>query len=101
MTMAEKSLLIGDEVADLLVAYAAAVAGANAGDHVTVHGIGVDGQQVAAQLLLNSGTTLIAESSTSKLPEPDDDELVSYLRERLRFYGLLPSDAAADPAAGN
>lgn len=90
LTMAEKSLLIGDEVADLLLAYAAVVAGTGTGDHITVHGIGTDGEQVAAQVLLNSGTTLVAESSTSLLPEPDNDEVTLYLRARLRFYGLLP-----------
>ena len=99
LTLAEKSLLIGDEITDLLLAYAAAVSGAGSGDHVTVHGIGVDGEQVAAQILLNSGTTLIAESSTSSLPEPDNDDLAVHLRDRLRFYGLLPLEGPP-PAMG-
>lgn len=90
LTLADKSLLIGDEVADLLVAYAAVIATANAGDHITVNAFGVDGAQVAAQILLNSGTTLMAESTISELPEPDNAEAIDYLRDRLQFYGQLP-----------
>lgn len=92
LTLAEKSLLIGDEVADLLLSYAAVVASASTGDHITVRALGADGETVAAQILLNSGTTLVAESSESTLPEPDNTDLVLYLRDRLRFYGLLAGD---------
>lgn len=94
LTLAQKSLLIGDELADLLVAYSAVIAGAGQGAHVTVRAIGLDGEEVAAQLLLNSGTVLVAESSTSQLPEPDNTELVLHLRDRLQYFGLLPSDGA-------
>lgn len=93
LTMTDKSLLIGDEVADLLAAYAAVTASAGQGDHVTVLALGVDGEEVAAQILLNSGTTLLVESSHSRLPEPDDDALVLHLRDRLRYYGALPADS--------
>lgn len=107
LTLAQKSLLIGDEVADLLLAYAALVAERGGGDHVTVRAIGIDGEEVSAQVLLNSGTTLVAESTTSHFPEPDNEELIVYIRARLDFFGLLPGEGPptdigriADPPPG-
>jgi hypothetical protein len=100
LTMADKSLLVGTEAADLLLEYAALIAQIGRGDSVVLRAIGVDGEPVEVTFLLNSGTVLLAESSRSDVPEPDNREAVEYMRGRLESYGPqgTPS-AAADQTA--
>jgi hypothetical protein len=86
LTMADKSLLIGDEAADTLMAYAALVATKDTGQTVVLQAIGFDGVEVAVTFLLNSGTVLLVESSESTLPEPDNEDQVVWMRERLRAF---------------
>lgn len=99
VTMADKSLLIGDEAADLLLSYAALIAQIGRGDRVTLRAIGADGDEVQVGFLLNSGTVLLIESSSgSALPEPDNREAIEYMREQLGRYngdghGIDPFDA--------
>lgn len=111
--MAEKSLLIGDEVASLLVQYAVLVAKSGSADAVQLHAVGVDGEEVIATLLLNGGTVLIAESTGSSLPEPDNGALADYLRSKLDGFSVagmqswddlkmpddVPDDMPEDPFA--
>ena len=87
VTMAEKSLLVGTEVADLLTQYAALLAQLRGGDAVTLRAYGIDGEEVEATFVLNSGVVLMAESTRSPLPEPDNSAAVAYLRERLDSFG--------------
>jgi hypothetical protein len=84
--MADKSLLIGDDAADTLVEYAALVARIGSGDSVTLRAIGVDGEEVAATFLLNSGTVMMAQSTFSNLPEPDNSENIAYMRSRISNF---------------
>ena len=104
LTMADKSLLVGTEAADLLTQYAALIARIGSGDAVTLRAVGVDGEEVEATFVLNSGTVLIAESSRSALPEPDNSSAVEYLRDRLASYGsdagIASSSVGDHPEAG-
>jgi hypothetical protein len=105
--MAEKSLLIGDRVAALLVQYAVLIAKSGSADAVQLHALGIDGEQVVATLLLNGGTVLIAESTESSLPEPDNRALIDYLQSNLEGFSVagmqswddlkLPDDMPDDP----
>ena len=92
VTMADKSLLVGDRVAGLLVEYAALIAQVAGGDTVRVNAVGPDGSPVVATFLLNSGTVLMIESTHSELPEPDNGEAEAYLQERLDSYTLSGGD---------
>jgi hypothetical protein len=94
--MADKSLLIGDEAADLLLEYAALLAQIGRGDSVRIRAIGVDGDEVTVGFLLNSGTVLLVETSTSTLPEPDNAGVVRYMRQRLDSYSAN-QDQSPDP----
>jgi hypothetical protein len=99
LTMGEKSLLVGDEVADLLIEYAAVLATNSRGDSVKLHAVDGDGDEVIATFLLNQGITLMAETTNSSLPEPDNSETVAYLRERIERLTsppAAPMDAPAD-----
>ncbi len=84
--MADKSLLIGDAAADALVEVAALVARLSSGDSVTLRGIGIDGEEITASFLLNSGTVMISESTFSNLPEPDNSEQVEYMRAKIAQF---------------
>jgi hypothetical protein len=96
VTMAEKSLLMSDEAADLLTEYAAILARLNSGDTVMMRGIGIDGDEIVATYVLNSGTALMAESTHSNLPDPDNSDAIAYMRDRIQRYesfdDLIPDD---------
>lgn len=84
ITYAEKSLLVGDAVADLLIEYAAALGTAQQADTVSLHAISSDGDEVDAMFLLGEGAPLMNETTTSTLPEPDNQTAETYIRERLQ-----------------
>lgn len=94
--MADKSLLVGDEAAGLLMRYAALLAQINRGDSLDLSAIGVDGEQVHVTFLLNSGTVLLAETSRSDLPEPDNSHAIRYMRGELDSYGRDGGSPAFD-----
>lgn len=93
--MADKSLLIGDDAADLLLSYSVLIAQLKSGDEITLHAIGADGDEVEAGFLLNSGTVMVIETSTSMLPEPDNASSMAYMREQLDRYS--PTNETPSP----
>jgi hypothetical protein len=94
LTMAEKSLLLGDEAADLLLEYAALLGQTDSADTVVLNAYGDDGDPVEVTFLLNGGTSVLAESSESTILEPDNDAGVRYMRERMT---LIQSPPPAQP----
>jgi hypothetical protein len=83
LTFSDKDLLVGDEVADLVVEYTAALVRASSADTVNITAYGADGDKVTAKLLLETGAPLMVETSHTDLPEPDNTEVTEYMRERL------------------
>lgn len=96
VTYAEKSLLIGDEAADTLARYSALLAKHHSGDTVTLAAFGADGQDVDATFVLDQGTNLMAESSHSSIPEPDNAEAVREMREKIMRLTSPPTVQPAD-----
>ncbi|NQX37141.1 hypothetical protein [Herbiconiux sp. VKM Ac-2851] len=94
ITFAEKSLLVGDDAAEAITEYAAALAKHASADTVTLSAFGSDGQDVNATFVLDSGTVLMAETTHSSIPEPDNTDAVAYMREKTR---LLVSPPSAGP----
>ena len=88
LTMADKSLLIGDRAAALLVNYAALVAKTAGGDAIQLKAFGIDGAEVVVTVLLNAGTVLLVETTPSHLPEPDNSKLEEYLQGKLDGYAV-------------
>ena len=84
--MLDRPLLIGNEAADLLLDYAALIAQLGRGDSVRLNAIGTHGEDVAVGVLLNSGSTMVVESATCLLPEPDNAVAIAYLSSRLAQY---------------
>ena len=98
LTYSEKSLLVGDEVADVLMEFAAKLADRGAADTVRLNAIGVEGNDVSATLLLDSGTVLITETATTSVKEPDNSAAVAYMRERM---DLMESPITGQPFDDN
>jgi hypothetical protein len=83
VTYAEKSLLVGDDAADLMMKYASELANGGMSDTVSLNALGADGDEVVATLLLGQGAPLMAETSTTSLAALDNTEAVQYMREKL------------------
>jgi len=100
ITYAEKSLLVGDATADALLEYAAALSSRGRGESVTVHAISSDGDEVDATFLLGAGAPFMAESTTSTIPEPDNDQTVQAIRADLQRMhhpeSVRPEDGEGD-----
>jgi hypothetical protein len=94
LTFADKSLILGDDAAELVVKYAAALARAQSADTVTLAAYGADGGSVEATLLLDQGAPLMIESNNSDLPEPENGAVVEYMRARI---GQLSTPLRAMP----
>jgi hypothetical protein len=90
LTLAEKDLLVGDVAADLLVEYAVLLGQNQTADKVDLNAISSDGDAVVATFLLNGGTSIVAETTRSSLPEPDNEEAVSYMRQKLDLASHPP-----------
>jgi hypothetical protein len=80
ITYAHKSLLVGDEAADTITEYAAALARHGSADTVTLAAYGADGDDVEGTFVLDQGTVLMAETTHSSIPEPDNADVVMQMR---------------------
>jgi hypothetical protein len=97
VTYAEKSMLIGDEAADLLIEYAAAIVRAHTADTVDLNAIGSDGNAVRATFLLGEGAPLMAETASADIEEPDNSLPIVYMRDHLRLLESPPVVMAIEP----
>jgi hypothetical protein len=83
VTYAENSLLLGDEVVDLMMEYAVLLARQSSADRVDVEAISTDGDLVTATFLIGPATIMVAETARSVFPEPENALAVEYLREQI------------------
>jgi hypothetical protein len=95
ITFGDKSLLVGDEVADALLTYAAFLASDARGDTVEIHAISSDGDEVTATFLLGPGVTMMAETAHTSLPEPDNSAALEYI-ERAQIRSTVSADTTDD-----
>jgi hypothetical protein len=91
ITFGDKSLLVGDDVADALLEYAAFLTTEAAGDTVEVHAISSDGDETTASFLLGPGVTMMAETTHTNLPEPDNTDAIEYMKEAKRRALVRPT----------
>ena len=90
ITFADKNLFTGDEAADLLLEYGAALANASRADTVSLTCIGTDGNEAEARFLLSASSPLMIESTSNHLPDPDNTRAVQYMRDRIESLGRNP-----------
>ncbi|WP_127819385.1 hypothetical protein [Microbacterium sp. CPCC 204701] len=79
-----------DDAADWLMEYARALGSAHLTDTVTLRAIGVDGNEVSATFLLNSGIELMTETANTRAEAPRNDEVFGYMQERARVILTPP-----------
>ena len=96
LTMADKSLLVDDKTADLRLEYAALLGQNDSADTVVVNAYGDDGDPVAVTFLLNGGVSLLAETSESTVPEPENADAIRYMEGKIQ---LIQSPPQAQPMA--
>jgi hypothetical protein len=96
LTFSDQSLLLDDTAARLAVRYAAELASRGLADSVSLRAYGSDGDKVEAVLLLDQGMTLMAETSHTDLPEPDNSEAVEYLEQKLAALTTVQQAGTVD-----
>lgn len=96
MTYADKSLLLGDETADALIRYAAALTRNGTADSVEVNAVSSDGDDVVATFLLGPGAPLMAETARSSLPEPENAEATQRMVDRIAELDHAPAGRPLD-----
>ncbi|WP_210509103.1 hypothetical protein [Naasia sp. SYSU D00057] len=101
ITFADKTLLVGDEVADLLVAYCTALANAQKADSVEVHGFSATGEEVVASFVFTSGSSLMAESVHTSLPDPDNKDALEHIRDGMAKLRGASAGVPDDPTPPN
>lgn len=101
LTFADKSLLIDDATADALIEYAALLVQHDTADSVDVHAFGADGDEVEAKLLLSAGAPLMAETSQTSLPEPDNHNVLTYIRAAIGRLSPTASPEDLDMESGD
>jgi hypothetical protein len=96
ITFADKNFLMGDSAADAVLEYASMLGQARSADTIEINAIGADGDEVRATMFLSAGVPLVAETTTSTLPEPDNSDAVAYIYDRLRLH-VDPRNVQPDP----
>jgi len=90
LAYAEKSLLVGDDAADLVLEYASALSNRGVSDTVELNAFGADGGEVVATLLLGQGAPVMAESTVTSMAALDNSDTVAYIRSRLDEFASPP-----------
>jgi hypothetical protein len=90
VTYSDKSVLVGDEAADSLVRFAALIADKGRADAVSLNVIAPDGEAIVTSFVLGSGIAVMAESTNSPLPEPDNDQTVATMNAKLEELASSP-----------
>ncbi|WP_411699077.1 hypothetical protein [Conyzicola sp.] len=96
VTYSDKSVLLGDEAADYLVRFAAFIADKGRAEAISLNVIASDGELIVTSFVLGTGIGLMAESTASALPEPDNRECIDYMNDKME---LLTAPSRAIPAA--
>jgi hypothetical protein len=89
ITFGDKSLLIGDDAADAVLKYAAKLATGGNADTVEMRAISSDGNEVIATFLLGPGVTMMAETTNTTLPEPDNAEAMKYMQNAQKRHPVM------------
>ncbi|WP_152607165.1 hypothetical protein [Clavibacter michiganensis] len=101
VTYAEKTLLVGDEMADVMMEWSAALASDGAAEALVVAAISGDGDDVLATFQIGAGSPVMVETSSTTLPEPDNagvvDRLRTLLERRATPRPILTEAPRSDP----
>ena len=77
------AVLVGDDAADALMAFARFVAREGGAEIAALRVINPEGNTVEASFLLNGGTAIMVETADAPLEEPDNGDTVARLRAKI------------------
>ena len=100
ITYAEKSWLVGDEAAAVLVEYAVLLARTGSADSISFNVLSPEGAPGVLTLLIGPASMMTAADSDVGEDEPNNDEAVIAIRERMRAISSPPSALPAADATG-
>lgn len=99
ITVADKSLVLGDDAADLLISYATLLGESQHADNIELHAISGDGDEVLVTFLLNQGVTIVTETVHTSQPEPDNRHAIAYLQTAINRL-TADTDPSAEDVSG-
>lgn len=100
ITYAEKSWLLGDAAADIVVEYAVLLARTNSADSVDVNALSPSGESHRLTLVIGPATMMTSASEENAGEEPDNEDAVAVIRERIRVITDPPISLPAGDATG-
>ncbi|WIB60163.1 hypothetical protein DEJ13_17250 [Curtobacterium sp. MCLR17_007] len=80
-------ILTGDDVADAVIEYAAALAGGDRADTVAVPAVAHDGTMTTTKILIGPASEVVVEDADEDELEMENDEFVARLRAAARTFG--------------
>jgi len=89
-------ILTGDDVADAVIEYAAALSGGDRADTVEVPAVAPDGTMTTTKILIGPASELVVEDADEDELETDHTEFVTRLRSAARTFGHHEPIHAAD-----
>lgn len=91
----ETSWLVGDDAADTVLLYAVELAQRDSAASVDLTVLDGAGAEQTVKFLIGPATMMMAETTWSSLPEPDNSTAVDRMRELLELMVHPPNAAAA------
>ena len=92
------TILTGDDVADAVIEYAAALSGGDRADTVAVPSVAPDGTLTTTKILIGPASELVVEDADDDVLETEDAEFVQQLRAAARTFGHSEPIHAAERA---
>jgi hypothetical protein len=86
VTYADSSQIIGDELAEVMLEYAAALASSQAAEPLTFRAVGAHGHEEDASFLLGPASQIALEEAEAGT-EPDNSAVVAFMRRRIAELG--------------
>ena len=81
------TILVGDDVADAVIEYAAALSGGDRADTVEVPAVAPDGTMTTTKILIGPASELVVEDAEDDVLEVDDTQFVARLRSAAKTFG--------------
>jgi hypothetical protein len=81
------TILTGDDIADAVIEYAAALSGGDRADTVAVPSIAPDGTRTTTKILIGPASEVVIEDAEDDQLEDEDGDFVERLRAAARTFG--------------
>lgn len=96
ITCSAVSVLAGDDVANVLVDYALVLVRADDADIVSITGYDPAGKETTVKFLLSTGVPVASSTAVTDLPEPDNANVLMYMREQMMRRSSPPGREPTD-----